>query len=94
MFALLIDLGINFLWNLKRIKKKGDGMLTVFFKRHWLTILGVVAGAIGGFLYWRFVGCSTGTCPITSSPVNSSIWGAIMGGLLLSMFKREKDSAR
>lgn len=68
-------------------------MLTVFLKRHWLTILGVVAGAIGGFLYWRFVGCSTGTCPITSSPVNSSIWGAVMGGLLLSMFKREKDSA-
>lgn len=32
MFALLIDLGINFLWNLKRIKKKGDGMLTVFLK--------------------------------------------------------------
>ena len=27
--------------------------------------------------------------PITSSPVNSSIWGAAMGGLLLSSFMPE-----
>ena len=33
--------------------------------------------------------CTTGTCPITSSPVNSSIWGAAMGGLLLSSFMPE-----
>lgn len=32
---------------------------------------------------------TTGTCPITSSPVNSSIWGAAMGGLLLSSFMPE-----
>lgn len=69
-------------------------MIKELFKRHWLTIAGVVIGAIGGFLYWRFVGCSTGTCPITSSPVNSSIWGAVMGGLLLSMFKKEETSAK
>lgn len=69
-------------------------MIKELFKRHWLTMAGVVIGAIGGFLYWRFVGCSTGTCPITSSPVNSSIWGAVMGGLLLSMFKKEETSAK
>lgn len=69
-------------------------MIKELFKRHWLTIAGVVIGAIGGFLYWRFVGCSTGTCPITSSPVNSSIWGAVMGGLLLSMFRKEETSAK
>ena len=69
-------------------------MIKELFKRHWLTMAGAVIGAIGGFLYWRFVGCSTGTCPITSSPVNSSIWGAVMGGLLLSMFKKEETSAK
>lgn len=68
-------------------------MIKELFKRHWLTVAGVVIGTIGGYLYWRFVGCSTGTCPITSSPVNSSIWGAVMGGLLLSMFKKEGTSA-
>ena len=47
-----------------------------FIRRYGWTLLGIVAGMVGGYLYWRYVGCSTGTCPITSSPVNSSIWGA------------------
>ncbi|WP_455638856.1 DUF6132 family protein [Parabacteroides sp.] len=64
-------------------------MAKTFFKRHWLTLLGIAIGALGGFLYWRFVGCTTGTCPITSSPVNSSVWGAIIGGLLFSSFRKE-----
>ena len=60
-----------------------------FIKRYGWTLLGIVAGMVGGYLYWRYVGCTTGTCPITSSPVNSSIWGAAMGGLLLSSFMPE-----
>ena len=64
-------------------------MAKLFFKRHWLTLLGIALGAAGGFLYWNFIGCTTGTCPITSSPVNSSVWGAIIGGLLLSSFQKE-----
>lgn len=50
-------------------------------------IIGAVIGAIGGFLYWYFIGCTTGTCPISSSPVISTIWGALIGGLLFSAFK-------
>lgn len=61
-------------------------MVKIFFRRYGLTLIGVVLGALGGFLYWRFVGCASGTCPITSSPVYTSLWGAAMGGLLLSMF--------
>ena len=53
-------------------------------KRHWPTLLGAALGALGGYLYWYFVGCADGTCPITSSPLNSTLWGAVMGGLLLS----------
>lgn len=64
-------------------------MAKLFFKRHWLTLLGIALGAAGGFLYWSFIGCTTGTCPITSSPINSSVWGAIIGGLLLSSFQKE-----
>ena len=51
-------------------------------KRYWPTIVGAIVGAIGGYLYWRYVGCSTDTCPITSSPLNSTLWGTAMGGLL------------
>lgn len=64
-------------------------MAKLFFKRYWLTLLGIALGAAGGFLYWNFIGCTTGTCPITSSPINSSVWGAIIGGLLLSSFQKE-----
>lgn len=62
-------------------------MLKTFFRKYWLVLLGVAVGAIAGYLYWRYVGCTTGTCPITSSPVNSSLWGAVMGGLLGSIIQ-------
>lgn len=58
-------------------------------KRFWLTGLGVVVGMVGGWLYYVYVGCTSGTCPITSSPVLSTFWGAMMGGLLFSMFSIE-----
>ena len=65
-----------------------------FIIEHALTITGVVIGAVGGYLYWHYIGCLSGTCPITSSPVMSTIWGAIIGGLLLSMFKKDKKESK
>ncbi|MBF0976703.1 MAG: hypothetical protein HXK55_04835 [Bacteroidetes bacterium] len=59
-------------------------------KNNLLTTIGILTGGVAGFLYWRFVGCSSGSCPITSSPVMSSIWGATIGGLLLSIFRTDK----
>lgn len=60
-----------------------------FFKKYQLTIIGVILGAIGGYLYYHFVGCNSGTCAITSNPVNSTLYGALMGGLFLNIFKKE-----
>ena len=57
-------------------------------KRYWPEAAGIAAGATVGFLYWYFVGCESGRCPITSSPVNSTLWGALFGGLVLSLFPR------
>lgn len=54
-----------------------------------LYIIGGSIGAIGGFLYWKFVGCSTGTCAITSNPLNSTLYGMVMGGLALGFFKKD-----
>lgn len=45
-------------------------------------VLGVVAGAVLGFLYSRFIGCRTGTCPLTSNPYSATLYGAVLGGLL------------
>ena len=67
-------------------------MIKKVFTQYRLVLLGVVIGALGGYLYWLFIGCSSGSCPITSSPLLSSLWGAVMGGLLFSIFKREEKS--
>ena len=56
-----------------------------------LEIVGVIVGAISGWCYWYFVGCASGSCLITSSPVNSSIYGGVMGGLLFSILKKETN---
>ena len=61
-----------------------------FIKKYKLTIIGVMIGAVAGYFYWQQVGCASGTCAITSSPINSSLYGALMGGLVLSMFTKEK----
>lgn len=62
------------------------------FKQHWLLLLGVIVGTIGGYLYWHFIGCNNGTCPITSSPINSSIAGALLGGLVFTSFPNSEKN--
>ncbi len=50
-------------------------------------ILGVVIGGGLGFAYYKFIGCSTGTCPLTSNPWISSIYGAVLGALIATSFR-------
>jgi len=59
-------------------------------KKYKLELIGVALGSFAGWSYWYFVGCASGTCAITSSPINSSLYGAMMGGIILSMFKKDK----
>jgi len=51
---------------------------------HWRTLAGAVLGAAGGYAYYYFIGCSSGSCPITSNPYASVVWGTLAGALLLS----------
>lgn len=68
--------------------------LKQYISKYKLTIAGIIAGAIGGYLYYHFVGCNSGTCAITSRPVNSTLYGALMGGLLLNIFQKEKKQIK
>lgn len=61
-----------------------------FIQRHWLTVIGIILGAIGGYAYYHYVGCASGSCSITSSPINSTLYGALMGGLFLNIFQKDK----
>lgn len=55
------------------------------------TGIGILIGAIAGYAYYHYVGCTSGTCAITSKPLNSTLYGSLMGGLLFNMFvKKEK----
>jgi hypothetical protein len=52
------------------------------FKSKRIQIVFFLAGALGGFLYWRFVGCNSGTCAIKSVWYWSTLWGAAVGYLV------------
>lgn len=58
-----------------------------WIRQNKLSVIGICVGAMGGFMYWKFVGCSSGTCPITSKPINSTLYGALMGYLLFNIFQ-------
>ena len=60
-----------------------------WLKGNTLYLVGAVIGAIAGYLYWQQIGCSSGACMITSRPVNSAIYGALMGALLFGVFKKK-----
>ncbi|MFD2910224.1 DUF6132 family protein [Flavobacterium ardleyense] len=55
-------------------------------KAYIITGIGIVVGLIAGYLYYQQIGCESGTCAITSKPLNSTLYGGLMGGLLFNLF--------
>lgn len=56
--------------------------MNIWVKRSLLTL----AGGFAGFSYYYFVGCVSGTCPITSNPYISTGYGALIG-IVISLSK-------
>lgn len=55
--------------------------------REWLRpLLFAAVGAALGYLYYRTVGCASGSCPITSSPVSSMLYVGFLGLVLSGAF--------
>ncbi|HEY3389532.1 MAG TPA: DUF6132 family protein [Prolixibacteraceae bacterium] len=63
-----------------------------FLTKYRFKILFVTLGAIAGLLYWHFIGCTTGTCPITSHWYTSSAYGMLFGWLIGDLFKNNKKN--
>lgn len=64
-----------------------------FILKHKWRIVGTAIGAVGGFLYWYYIGCTSGTCPIQANWHISSLYGGLMG-FLFSDMKKKKQKAK
>lgn len=57
------------------------------------SMIGIIAGAIGGYIYYSQVVCVSGGCPLTSNPYITVLWGAVMGYLFADIFTKRKPAA-
>ncbi|MFA7472977.1 MAG: DUF6132 family protein [Spirosomataceae bacterium] len=55
-------------------------------KRILFPAVGIILGAVAGYLYYHFIGCYSGTCPLTSQPLPTTLYGAFTGGLVVNAF--------
>ena len=65
-----------------------------FIIRHKLSFTGALAGSLAGFLYWYFVGCTSGSCAITSDPLISTGYFALIGVLAAGIFEKKPEKKR
>ena len=59
-----------------------------FLIKYKFGLVGIVVGGILGYAYYHFIGCTTGSCAITSKPFNSTAYGMLMGYLMFSVFQK------
>ena len=60
--------------------------------KKWLRpFLFTIGGALAGLGYYYAVGCSTGSCPITSNPIITMIYMGVVGLLLSGLFEKGCD---
>lgn len=61
-----------------------------FLIKYKLGLVGIAVGGILGYAYYHLIGCTTGSCAITSKPLNSTAYGMVMGYLMFSVFQKSK----
>jgi hypothetical protein len=77
--------------NISDTKESLGNKIISGIKRSIPEIIGMIAGGIGGYFYYSFVGCSGGTCPITSNPWLTILWGSVTGYLIGSIFHSKNN---
>jgi len=66
----------------------------IFLKKYWKPVAFTIIGVAAGFAYWRFVGCKSGTCPITSHWHTSALMGGLLGFLIGVPVKDNKSEKK
>jgi len=56
----------------------------------------VVLGGIFGYLYYHYIGCMSGSCPITGNPYISTLYGALIGSIFVidKVWKRKQEKQK
>jgi hypothetical protein len=80
--------------NMSETKETLRTKISSGLKRSVPEIIGMIAGGIGGYFYYIFVGCSGGSCPITSNPWMTILWGSVTGYLLGSFFNNKNNKTK
>ncbi|MCF6332699.1 MAG: DUF6132 family protein [Draconibacterium sp.] len=68
-------------------------MKELILKYKW-KLVGVLVGAVAGFAYWYYIGCTSGTCPIQSNWYTSSLYGGLIGYVLPNSPKKKKTDIK
>lgn len=62
------------LYFIKKLKDMVD-----FIKKHKFGFILLIPGVIAGFLYWKYIGCMSGTCAIKSNWHTMVLFGGLIG---------------
>jgi hypothetical protein len=62
-----------------------------FLLQYKWKLVGIFIGAVAGFSYWYFIGCTSGTCPIQSHWHTSTLYGGLLGYILPKGPKKTSD---
>ena len=62
-------------------------------QKYWRHAVFTLVGAGVGFAYWKFVGCTSGTCPLTSNWHTSALLGGLIGMLAVSGGNDKKNKS-
>lgn len=87
MLAAVVQITVQ----LKLNKTKKKLSMKNWMQNNKLYFIGALLGAIAGFIYWKYVGCLTGTCAITSNPLRSAAYFALFGALIIGSLKKERN---
>ena len=71
--------------------QKMNGIMDFLNKYKW-KFVEVSIGAIAGFAYWYYIGCTSGTCPIQSNWHTSTLYGGLIGYIFPNSPKKEKSN--
>lgn len=60
-------------------------------KKLLIKIIPVLIGTLLGYAYYNFIGCYSGTCPISSNPYISTLYGALIGLIWSIPIKKKNE---